>query len=504
MTIDDQSHDYSTLISEFEKDFDVENWKHSHIHLWPIIRIALTTEWLNSVGGGRGANSPQNRAKMLSAIYARLKAMASSLPSILSLFVLGFKPNRLAQGSVGIFTNDVSREEAGDSCYQRFFDTFIDLQVIDATKAINFEHISHGRYPPYRPRINITGAEFLAMWLGWALNKFGFLNLSSHVPFSEIFHWCALRGLPCYSASSERTSRRYASLIVLSKLYLWIIRAFKLTSAIKVCWYGIDGMALALACRRAEIPCIDLQHGVAGAGHHRAYSNWTKFPLIGYALMPTSFWCWSRLDEQSLRTCFDAHGVVVETRVIGNLWAKLAKKRGHSLWYKNLFCLNGKVKNWANNGSKIILVTLQGENLPVMIRDALKLSPANWHWAIRVHPMFASNLRVLESLEEATQRYSFVDVKCSSASSLYPLLSAVTVHVTEWSAVYYDADLFGVKTVFVSPKSLQIFGEVIDSGAALYADTPGKLIAALHKIVRNCNPTNVENIPLLPAIDIAD
>jgi len=503
MPIDSQPQDYATVISEFENDFGVEDWKYGSIHIWPIIRIALTTEWLKAADDRRGPNSPRNRAKILSAIYVRLKAVAYSLPSVIPLFATGFNANRLAQGNVGIFTNDISREKAGGAYYQRFFDTLIDLQVIDATKALNFEHISHGKHPPFRPRINTTGAELLAILFGSVLNEFGFLSLSSCVPFSEITNWCVLRGLPCHSVTSKRIARAYASLLVLSRLYLWIIHAFKLTSAIKVCWYGLDGMALALACSRAEIPCIDLQHGVAGAGHHRAYSNWTKFPSTGYSLMPTSFWCWSRLDEQSLRACFDAHGINVDTKVIGNLWAKLAKKRGHSPWYKNLFCLDGKVKNWADNGSEVILVTLQGENLPVMIRDALMLSPANWHWAIRVHPRFATNLSVLKSLEEATQRYSFVDIKCSSASSLYPLLSAVKVHVTEWSAVYYDADLFGVKTVFVSPNSLQLFGEVIDSGAALYADTPEKLIAALRQIVRNSHSIHAVNIPFLPATDMA-
>ena len=476
---------HTALICEFEANFDVETWKRGDIHIWPIIRIALMTEWLNSARDLRRSTSSNSWVRPPILIYARLKVMVHALPSLISLFSAGLKSIRLAQGRVGIFTNDISRERAGGSFYQRFFDTLVDLQLVDPAKSINFEHVSHGKYPPYRPRINITGAELLAMLFALVLNRLGFLSLSRSIPFVEIHEWCAARGLPCRSASSRSISCSYAAILILSRLYICVIHVFGLTSVIKVCWYGLDGMALALACRMARIPCIDLQHGLAGAGHHRAYCNWTKFPSAGYELMPSTFWCWSKLDEQSIRSCFDPHRIYVDTRVTGNLWASLAKRRGQSLWYQNLFCLDGVVQNWAGNGSNIILVSLQGKSLPSIICEALMLSPLNWNWAIRVHPKYATSLSVLRALEEAVQDYSNVDVKCSSASSLYPLLSVATAHVTEWSAVYYDAFCVGLKTVFVSPKSLQIFSGEIDSGNALYADQPEQLIWALHHIVAN-------------------
>jgi hypothetical protein len=66
---------------------------------------------------------------------------------------------------------------------------------------------------------------------------------------------------------------------------------------------------------------------------------------------------------------------------------------------------------------------------------------------------------------------------------LYPLLLSSSVHVTGWSAVFFDAANVGVKTIFVSEIALQYFGDEIQLGKAQFASSASGLLEALHNLI---------------------
>ena len=50
------------LIAELEIDLNEEDWNHGGIHVWSLIRIALTIEWLNMAGNPRGNGAARRLA----------------------------------------------------------------------------------------------------------------------------------------------------------------------------------------------------------------------------------------------------------------------------------------------------------------------------------------------------------------------------------------------------------------------------------------------------------
>ena len=467
------------IVTKFEQDFNVESWRIDDLHVWPLMRISFAAELLelSSIENTNKKSARHWAISIKSSLSTFLAKTRYALrPSSIASLVLALSCRNRPPVHTGCFTNDISREWTHKGFYQRFFDSLVDLRYINDLSSINFEYVSHGKTPSFRPFVDLSALYLIAKIKAAVMHYLRLRNVSHNIPFDNIYDWLESLNLPCSALRQQRLLKKYALLLEFRKLFLHLIRLYKLQRAIKVCWYSLDGMALAWACDDENIPCIDIQHGLAGSNNHRSYSRWTKFPQNGYKLMPSEFWVWSQQDAKAIQEWQVGLSPAPILKVIGNPWGKLAKDKS---LYPYLFPLPPKLKNWADTNCLIIVVSLQTSELPPTVLQAIELSPKYLKWAIRAHPNFSSDVNNLKHVVE-TENISY---KEASMSPLYALLSVSSVHITGWSAVYYDALFCNLKTIFFSSRALQNFNDEISTGQALYADSGTELLRQINSLL---------------------
>ena len=94
-------------------------------------------------------------------------------------------------------------------------------------------------------------------------------------------------------------------------------------------YFGPAAFAFVLACHKAGIPSVNLQHGYQGI-EHVAFASWTAVPRGGYELLPSYFWCWSRADVAAIESWSSQLGTHVAIHG-GNPWINMWERlRDHS------------------------------------------------------------------------------------------------------------------------------------------------------------------------------
>jgi hypothetical protein len=229
-------------------------------------------------------------------------------------------------------------------------------------------------------------------------------------------------------------------------------------------YYGLQGMAFVLACRRAGIPVVDLQHGLQGTVHF-AYAQWHDIPLTGHPLLPDVFWVWSEAEAAVIRAWAPPSGAH-RALVGGNPWLE-DFDRGH------------RDESAADPGTpaRRVLYTLHGMETDAeldLIGSYLSGSPAEWTWWVRPHPTVpGGGARLRGSDRRAT-------------APLPDLLREADVHVTSHSSVVLEAEALGVPSVITSTVGQEVFADQISRAVAVGVDgsSAAAVVAGIDAAVR--------------------
>lgn len=249
------------------------------------------------------------------------------------------------------------------------------------------------------------------------------------------------------------------------------------------CYYYTIAMALIGACKKLEITTVDIQHGFYG-NYHGLYTHWTKIPMNGYDLLPDNFWCWGQISKEHMEKWYDPKRVHHRPIVGGNVritqWFEkehLSTDKGIKSFYEEL---EQKEKN--------ILVTLSDEFVPEHVFDAMRHSPDNWLWLIRLRPVAYTNAKKNQVRAVLKQHgvYNF-EIDHATSCRLYDLLKRSDHHVTLYSSVYYEALAFNVPTTIIHPLGLLCYEDEFKKGVLDYADTGELLLASIRKGFKNRN-----------------
>ena len=450
------------LISEFEETFGVENWAVDGLHIWPAIRLPLITLWEEQLDhpssefGVRKVSLPE-----------RIKTELNNLWLALQATRLNQVPVRYV-AEVGVWAYDADRVVVGAMSYSIFADGLQDLEMGNGIGFLCVEHTAVRLTQGYRSNIDITLKNLGVRYAAYLKSRL-FPRIKLSFELDEPRKWCASRGLAFEILNSTTILQIYFSLQGMKNNYLHLINKYKLKACLKVCWYGLDGMALAWAAKLAGIPCYDLQHGLAGSCFHRAYCRWTRFPKNGYQIIPDGFWCWTEDDAKAIREWGDRQNPPIKVFIGGNVWMRL--------WIEEKFpkeLLLSFQSNCAflNNVGPKILFTLQVDKAPAILLDMLKCSPANWNWWIRCHP---NQIMHISSIRRSLAPYDNVEIMNTTLAPLPLLLKNADIHITEWSAVVHDAREFGLKSIVCHPSGEKYFQADIESGAVIYLTDPREI-----------------------------
>ncbi|HEY6162451.1 MAG TPA: hypothetical protein VI112_14580, partial [Bacteroidia bacterium] len=237
-------------------------------------------------------------------------------------------------------------------------------------------------------------------------------------------------------------------------------------------YYENDTFGLTAAAREMNITVIDIQHGKQGR-FHPMYSHWTRIPRDGYELLPDFFWNWGEESKEDINRWKNNKEVHVPV-VGGNLW--LARWKNGSLYRASE--PDKEFLDGLSKAGRVILYTLQpldkAEVFPRHVMDAIRNSPADWVWLLRIHPFQKLDAEEVKKMFEGIS--SRIETKFSTSIPLYHLLQHVHHHLTLWSSTCFEANEFGVPTTIAHDFGYKLFEGYIKENVFSFATDPGEII----------------------------
>jgi len=478
------------LINEFEKNFEVEGWVINGLHIWPAVRVPLLMAWEKKLYYSNGEIEKRHN----SAFYKIKKELKWWW---VALTTYEFFKGESESFDVGVWGVSDSRVMAGGGYYSPFGDALRDLEFDGNTKVLCVDLTIHSKCQSHYSKADITLGFLFNRYMSYAKSLLPInQNISMNLEVAKA--WCEARGLPSVGLTKRSVVNQFYLLKSLKKQYLDIIFKHKMKLCFKVCWYDVGGMALSWAAKEASIPCYDLQHGVAGAVYCSAYCAWSRMPEKGYEIIPDGFWCWTDEDAEAIKEWGDNQSPPIKTHVGGNIWQRLWMENKYP---KNIFLNSRSTDNFLNVKGVKVLYTLQSGELPSLLLEMIKNSPSTWNWWIRCHPM---ELEHIASIKYKLNQFGKkVDVENATHILLPLLLKNTDVHITGWSAVVFDAQEFGLKSIVCHPSAIEFFSKMIGSKDVFYMDNADDII---HKILNEieCFHSSIEanNYPKIKLINL--
>ncbi len=261
--------------------------------------------------------------------------------------------------------------------------------------------------------------------------------------------------------------------------YAMLLKKFQPKLLFLASYYFPRFMGLNWAASMNGIPTIDIQHGKQGK-FQGMYSHWTTIPEDGYALLPTWFWSWGKPSAENIMK-WQVDRKVHRCVVGGYPWI--------SRW-------NGKEfssKQFKRpDAEKVILISTQApvggldDFFPEMLVNAIQQSPVSWCWIIREHPNYKRGNSVIKKKLKNVDDGRYI-MDAYNNVPLYTLLSVCDFHVTAYSSVCYEAEVFSVPTAIFSEVGRKMYSREIEDRCFTYCDSENGLIEAVlcFKVKRN-------------------
>ena len=290
--------------------------------------------------------------------------------------------------------------------------------------------------------------------------------------------------------SKKQVKKNIYFVIVASFLFELLLKRIQPKKCYIVCYYSCLGMALCVACRRLGIESIDLQHGVSGS-NMRAYGQWNKMPVDGLNTLPKSFFCWSSLDLAAINK-WAIGNKYHRAFLSGNIWDTYQKKNNSTVLPEELY-LRNEVKGFR----KILLYTARNHELPRQILALLENAPSDYFFMFRIHPDTKNvDIKTLSSkIKKINSSYSILN---PTKSRIHKVLELTDIHITEWSAVVYDADFMQVPSIVISEIGKDYFEDFINRRNVFYcADLPSlmkKIESASYKEISEDNSCSLPSL----------
>jgi hypothetical protein len=485
-------------VTLLESMFPVENLSVNRLKLWPIFRLLIASRdhdiAANSLLSDHITQKSSFRAAFTycrSLIYNVIFSfrLSTKLLNVSRLFEL-----RKSRPSVAVFSNDFYRLSLGTHSYSKVYDALIDSGYILEDSSINLE-IRYLNFSldlkDYRPCLNLNLVNSFVSVL--ALLCIPLYNRQLSCAINQLYDWCGELSIRSNLPGYVSLSYHYYYITIFSFVYQSILAFFSISKVYQSCYYSDDGLALCLACSRLNIQCIDIQHGLAGSANHRAYASWLKIPEGGYPLLPSSFWTWSNEDMIAVDHITSKNSPRYPNFVSGQVFERMIAKNSSiaaRLDYSG--ALRDLLPKCRDRFT--IFVSLQFLPVPTILMNTI-LSFPDIIWLVKLHPMYGSSIPL--SLIPLSQMRNVVLISGTTTPSVL-WLSISNLHITGFSATYFDALSVSVPTVFCDHLALHYFQGYIQSGSAVYVESVSELCSYISNLLfsfqcfpiphANCDP----------------
>lgn len=273
------------------------------------------------------------------------------------------------------------------------------------------------------------------------------------------------------------------NILLWKALWKYLLKQLQPKGVIVLCYYNVSMYGLNLAASELGILSVDMQHGGQGP-LHVAY-HFKSIPSWGYNLLPKYFWCWDFLAARNIEEWVagsDQHKVITG----GNPWIDYHKS-------------NSPIGSFQR---KVVLYTLQTgikPYLPPFIIQAIKDSPEDFSWWLRLHPRMRSEeiVEIRRILKKEGINHQ-VELDLATKEPLPRILSFCFAHFSNSSGCISEAAMMGVpRNVIISGIGKSTFEYLIVRGEAVFFDpeVDGKFWPFLCKMKHVASQSKQQDIP---------
>jgi len=438
------------IINELEKRFPMDEWKAGEHHVWPLVRIKLA--FLLYLDGTPKADSPMapvDPGKPFS-ISKKIKTIVNwqnrSIKHRIDNYFVEKKIKR--PGTIAFFSLVANRTLLENVWHNRSVDPIVDDLKNWGLPLALFEYKGYGafKFPRYNNEIcinfdqvfnsNITNKTIPGDAI--SLPRYDEFLTSVKAEFPQ---------LETKTISREVTVKTMDYFDAAVAYFYKLLKNSGIQICFTTCYYEMKMMALIAACKKANIRSVELPHGTHG-DTHAGYGKWMKVPQQGYAALPDVFWCWSRYEKAAIDEWSVPQRTPHKAVVGGNPWLQAWKDDNHPMVKK----FDAKINTLKKEGQLQILYTVQpfgtfDEALPPYVIEAIRRSPANWQWLVRLHPRQAQPLSQFEKVLKQEAPNANCNIKEATELPLPALLRHADVHFTAFSSTVVEAAAFNVPSV---------------------------------------------------------
>ncbi len=467
------SSDLMAALAHIESSFPVSTWQAAGISLWPLLRIRwMFAEWArhytqgNSATGGGGAKDRLRRL-IGGPAQARLAQRADARG----------RDNGPDRRDIVFLSDGVSFARLGEHWVERFCDPLL-------AQATRLGMSTALWTPGHQPRLpRLTPSRFIQPAIDRA-NIAGALRARVRpgptvLPRqAEVVGWLTTQGFDAAPLSVAKIQSDAWRLQAVARLYERLLRRARPRLAFIVGFYGIEGMAFVLACRRCGVLVVDLQHGVQGE-LHPAYAAWSAPPPGGmHALLPDRFWVWSAWEGNAIArwSAGSGHAAVIG----GNPWMDVWK--AGSTWPGAAAALAAaQALRQRSGGRPVVLVTLQygladAEQL-LPLAALLREAGQRLEFWVRLHPAMLERRESIRGLLNDAGR---CELDTPTDLPLQALLPHADVHLTHSSTTVVEAAQFGLRSTVTTAYGAELFAPLFETGmAGLECGGPAALASTL-------------------------
>lgn len=477
----------SELIDFFntiENQFPVNKWILDDIHIWPLIRIALMFKIVR-------VESEQNNRQLTNNLFSKsIQPVKKTLDIIKGIekysrsYISDYNKNSHLKGKYDVcfLNHSRCRRQINNSWYDVLCDPYIQKLNKLGISSFVLERVPNNEYhiPRYNSSLFIQPEIDYLLIKTKIVNKLNNYDVAKLEYFDEFTKYIETLNITTKNNLINIVQNSVTFTRLLAKYFKKLLTTINPSLCLMVCYYSREGMAFNLACKELGIISVDIQHGIQG-DIHPAYGRWNSVPLKGYELLPSTFWCWSEYEANTINKwnhkCSQYHQPIVG----GNLFLNSFQKTNS---VDDIFIESEKkvlqLKNSKPNSIHILYTLQPLHTIPLQewIFQAIKDSPSSWFWWIRLHPgMMNDREKIRELFTPLKLNNIFIDQPTDLPLNI--LLRHSDIHITQSSSTIIEAEHFGVPSVFTSLIAAEAFPLQIASGVAIPAYTHHDLIEAI-------------------------
>lgn len=437
------------LLNQLEQRHPVNTWTVDGAHVWPLIRQRIGAALIKYQFPEEGSSDkgPAQAAKHMGFLLRGAWQWLVGLPRL--------------GGNIVLLSENGHRVIHDGRVHDKFSDPLASAAVTLGHRAHVLEHLNGQRISGPRAlrirRTDISPAQALHAYLHWRRSR------PAYAFFPELEK--LLADVPAHLHRPGLDE--FSAALFTFQQHLRFHRRFFAGEPPKavflVCWYSAESMALSHLCAQHGRPCIDLQHGVQGAGHI-AYGTWAAIPPGGYTTMPRVFWCW---DQQSADHI--------------DQWATLGHRKALVLgdpWLETMAARATPLKR--TDGTRTVLfTTYPPELLPRIVLDAMRTESPPVHWIIRAHPNRPGDAHEVRRLLEAEGLAHRATVTTAAEVPLAEQLLACDVLITDYSSVILEAARLNVLSLSWDDRARDLFAPQLADGRLHMVGTAAEMMSAI-------------------------